>query len=283
MYIVVISILVSGLLPYNSGKTYFTIALARGFKSIGLSVSAYKPVAAHSIWYQFKSFMESLRLGVLVGEDVINYMKLGLIRDPDTQNPIDILTAVPDISKYISIDEYLKVMEDAVSQAVLVRISYGIRRYFIIHDTLNYLNEHLRNQVLDAAKAFGHASRVNKLWLLNYLMSKEVDNILVSSFNKITSISDVVLIESFSNALIPTSALAPFINALSIVTPGKALIFSGSKLRSYLSTIKSLMELDSRRFLKFFKPDLEVNIPLCEEWPPRKLSKDVIELILELK
>ncbi len=279
----VMSILVSGLLPYNSGKTYFTASLARGLKSVGLSVSVYKPVSAHSVWYQFKSFMESLRLGVLVGEDVLNYMKLGLIKDPDVQNPIDILTAVPDISKYSSIDEYLKVLEDAISQAVLVRISHGIRRYFIIHDTLNYLNEYLRNQVLESVRALGHASRVSKLWLLNYLMSKEVDNILISSFSKIASLSDVILIESFSNALIPTAALSAFINALAIVAPGKALIFSGSKLRSYLSTVKSLIELDSRRFLKFFKPDLEVNIPLSEEWPPKKLSHDAIELILKLK
>ena len=278
------TVLISGLLPYESGKTYFAVSLARGIKSLGLSVIAFKPVAAHSIWYQYKVFAESIRLGILVGEDVLNYMRLGLIANPDVQNPIDILTAVPDVSKYSSVDEYLRVLEDVTSQALLIRISYGgLRRYLLVREVFEKLNDYLRNEIKNALNVFSPVSQVSRLWLINYLMSKEVDNVILNSFSGIKDSADVVIIESFSNALIPSTSLAPYVNTLIIVTPGKALIFSGMKLRSYISAIRSLADLESRRFMKIFRPDAEVTIPLSEEWPPKKLGHDVVSYILELK
>ncbi len=276
-------ILVSGLLPMNSGKTYFASSLAKTFRNLGFKVAAFKPVAGHSMWYQFKVFNESVKLGILVGEDVIKYIKLGLIKDPDKQNPIDILTATPDISGFANVDEYLRALEDIVAQAVLIRVSVkGVRRYFLVNETLKLLPKQLRNELINALKVFTPVTRVSKLWLLNYLMSSEVDAAISTATKDVMNMGDVVIIESFNNALVPVASLANVVDTLVIVTPGKALVYGGSKLRSYISTIKSLRELESSRFVKLFNSDLSMEIPVIDSWPPKELPEEYVKELIKI-
>ncbi len=277
------TVLVSGLLPMNSGKTYFSASLANTLRKLGLKVVAFKPVAGHSMWYQFRVFSKSLKLGVLVGEDVIKYMELGLIKDPDKQNPIDILTATPDISSFRSVDEYLRALEDVIMQAVIVRVStQGIRRYFLVNESLKSLPKQLRSEVVNALKVFSPVTRVSRLWLLNYLTSPEIDVVVSSATKEVLSMGDVVVIESFNNALVPIASLADVVDTLIIVAPGKALVYGGSKLRSYVSTIKSVNELESSRFVKFFRPDLEFDVPIFDSWPPKELPRSYVSDVLRI-
>ncbi len=267
----------------NSGKTYFASSLAKTFKNLGFKVAAFKPVAGHSMWYQFKVFNESIKLGVLVGEDVIKYIELGLIKDPDKQNPIDILTATPDISGFTNVDEYLRALEDVVAQAVLARVSVkGVRRYFLVNETLKLLPKQLRSELINALKVFTPVTRVSRLWLLNYLMSPEVDTAISTATKDVMDMGDIVIIESFNNALVPVASLANIIDTLVIVTPGKALVYGGSKLRSYISTIKSLRELESSRFVKLFKSDLDFEIPLIDSWPPKELPEEYVKEVIKV-
>ncbi|MCD6324596.1 MAG: ATPase, partial [Desulfurococcales archaeon] len=118
-------VVVSGLLPYDSGKTYVTTSLAKALRTAGFKVSVFKPVAAHSAWFQHEAFEESVALGVLVGEDVLNYLREGLIDDVDKQNPIDILTAPPSMQAFPTLATYLAAIESGVRQAVIARVSIG--------------------------------------------------------------------------------------------------------------------------------------------------------------
>lgn len=152
---------ISGLLPRDSGKTTFTIALANALKYAGYSVTVFKPVAGHSAWFQHESFMESIAIGVLVGEDVLTYMKEGLIEDVDLQNPIDILTAPHDIMKYRSITLYLESLESGIRQAVLARISIHGRRYFLIKDNFEVIQPTLKKEILSALNEFGTYEEVS--------------------------------------------------------------------------------------------------------------------------
>jgi len=273
-------VLVSGLLPYESGKTYFTASLARALKTLGYEVTVYKPVAAHSIWYQIKSFRDSLKLGILVGEDVLKYISIGLIKDPDLQNPIDILTAVPDIARFTSVDMYLSTIESALAQAVLVRISSTTRKYFLIEDVLRNLTSNVRNEIMKALDIFSPVSRVSSSWLNTYLSSGEADAIIRQSINVLLSMSEVVLVESFSNALLPAMSLMPYINVAVIVTPGRAMMYSGNKLSSYVSAIRSVNELESKFFARLIRPDALIEVSLSEGWPPPPLEPEVVEQVI---
>jgi len=274
------AVLISGLLPHESGKTYFTASLAKALKSAGYGVAVFKPVAAHSIWYQLKVFRESVRLGVLVGEDVLKYMDLGFVTDPDLQNPVDILTAVPDVTRFVSIDSYLSTVDSAVAQAVLARVSFTVRRYFLVEDVLGNLTPKLKEEVKSALSTFKPLVRVSSSWLTNYLSSREVDAAVRYAAESLLGKADVVLIESFSSALLPSASLAPYIRALVIVTPSRAMVYSGSKLGTYVSAIKSVNELDSRFFARLLRPDAVVEVPPSEYWPPPPLRYEALDPIV---
>ncbi len=68
-------ILVNGLLPHDSGKTTMASSLIRVFRNLGYDVGFCKPISGINGWYQFKCIEESLKLGFLVGEDLIKLHK----------------------------------------------------------------------------------------------------------------------------------------------------------------------------------------------------------------
>lgn len=95
-----VKILISGLLVYDSGKTWLAISLAKRLKGYGHRVGIYKPIAGHNAWTQYKTVVISKKLGILVGEDVFNYISiLGMGKEIiPFMNPIDILLAPPEVA-----------------------------------------------------------------------------------------------------------------------------------------------------------------------------------------
>lgn len=82
------TVLVNGLLTYDSSKTYVAIALAKALVERGFKVSAFKPLAGHFARYQFNAMLYSLKYGVLVGEDVLKHKDLlGLASEIESVNP----------------------------------------------------------------------------------------------------------------------------------------------------------------------------------------------------
>lgn len=253
-------VVVSGLLPYNSGKTFFTLALADYLRRLGYSVGVVKPVAAHSFWEQYEYFLESRRLGVLVGEDVVKYVKNGFIYDIDLQNPVDVMTAPHDLMKHPSLDSYLTSLTSLIDQAILVRISSaGQRRYYIITSNLSKLSEHLVSVVTEFASSLGKAEEVDNLWLYNKLMSREVDTLITESTNSVLSRHDVTLCESFSNALLPAFGLRTLVKHVLVVTPSRALVYGPGKVTTYLSVLDRL-RAETSFLVMLFKPDMSLSI-----------------------
>ncbi len=64
-------VLIDSLIPYDSRKTTTVLSLAKALKKIRVDVGFLKPVSGINGWYQFDCIKESLRLGYLVGEDVL--------------------------------------------------------------------------------------------------------------------------------------------------------------------------------------------------------------------
>ncbi|MEM2020893.1 MAG: hypothetical protein QXP80_01535 [Zestosphaera sp.] len=253
-------VLVSGLLPFNSGKTFFTMALASYLRDLGYSVTVAKPVSAHSIWDQYEYFLESLKLGVLVGEDVIKYMRADLIDDVDTQNPVDILTAPHDVMKHPSLDSYYTALTSVIEQAVLVRISVGeVRNHYVIGENLNKLEEHVAGEVRNLVVKLGVSTEADRGWLYSKLTSNEVDSLITESLRRLALKHAVVLCESFSNALFPVFGVSKMATHIVVVTPTRALIYGVKKTSTYLGTINRL-KAESSIIVMLFKPDLILRI-----------------------
>ncbi|MEO3993185.1 MAG: hypothetical protein QN229_02590 [Desulfurococcaceae archaeon TW002] len=253
-------VVISGLLPYNSGKTFFTLALADYLRRLGYSVGVVKPVAAHSFWEQYEYFLESRELGVLVGEDIVRYARAGFIYDIDSQNPVDIMTAPHDLMKHPSLDSYLTSLTSLMDQVVLARVSSGKRRnYYLITNNLSRLSNHLANEVKEFASSLGGAEEVDNLWLYNKLVSREIDSLITESTNTIISRHDVILCESFSNALLPTLGLRNLVKHVIVVTPSRALVYGPGKVTTYLSAIDRL-RTETSFLVMLFKPDMILSI-----------------------
>ncbi len=254
------AIVISGLLPQDSGKTYFTTSLAKSLRSLGYSVSVSKPVAAHSAWFQHISLTESASLGVLVGEDVLNYLREGLIKKVDEQNPIDILTAPPDINTYPTVTLYMEALSSSIMQAVLARISFYGRKYFIIEKNLNKVPKFLKTEIINLVRRLGSYELISTDWLINKLTSEEIGNYINSLIREMLSRNDYVLIESFNDAILPVLSLANIIDSLIIVAPGKALIYRRNKVSNYLSGATSISNLLSKELVSLLRPDLIIEV-----------------------
>ncbi|MFN3267853.1 MAG: hypothetical protein ACK416_01185, partial [Zestosphaera sp.] len=253
-------VVVSGLLPYDSGKTFFTLALADYLRRLGYSVGVVKPVAAHSFWEQYEYFLESRELGVLVGEDVVRYARAGFIYDIDLQNPVDVMTAPHDLMKHPSLDSYLTSLSSLVDQAVLARVSSEKRRnYYVITDNLSRLSSHLVNEIRGFVSSLGGAEEVDNLQLYNKLVSREIDSLITDSTNTVISRHDVTLCESFSNALLPTLGLRNLVKHVIVVTPSRALVYGPGKVTTYLSAIDRL-RVETSFLVMLFKPDMILSI-----------------------
>jgi len=272
-----ITILVTGLLPHDSGKTTFTLMLSRALRDEGLKVTVMKPIAAHSAWYQPGSLAESLKLGVLVGGDVVKYLKEGLISNPDIQNPVDILTAPPDPTAFPSASAYLNVVESLQNQVVMARLSIHGRTYYVVPEVIDRLPRTLKTSLKPLLSMMRPSTKVSSRWLITRLMSPEVGTYVLAAAMALRDSADVLIVESFNNALTPVAGLENMVNAVIVVAPGKAMVFNGSKLRAYLSgTPRYSWEVTSN-FVNIARPDDVLDVPLTtlrgEEMPPLNLGE----------
>lgn len=222
-------ILIVGLLPYDSGKTWFTIALTKSLLKNSIRVSVYKPVAAHSAWYQYATVVRSREVGMLVGSDVTSYLDLGLVNVSDIPliNPIDILTAPHDVKNYLnSLDSYLRNLEDLTKQIVLARLTRCqdmTYTHYVVMENVNLTIDSLRDELITLSKMLG-AKEVNLDHLLNTLRSSWIDLNLSTCLSKLCVSRDLVIVESFSDSITPYIGLLDYVDIIVVVYPGGALV-----------------------------------------------------------
>jgi len=216
-------ILVNGLLPYDSGKTYLTIALAKALKNKGYNVLVYKPVAGHSAWYQFNTVINSLKYGILVGEDVVKYKELlGLKTRFELLNPIDLLLAPLNPRSFTNISEYLTLLSSQFSQIVLLRLSDcrdNTTQYYMVKDNIARTIPELKPWIERLIEKF-NPKPISVECLLNILKSASISEILDYALNVLKREADIVIVESFNNAAVPYFNILDNINLVLTVTPG---------------------------------------------------------------
>ncbi|MEM0490740.1 MAG: hypothetical protein QXH73_05960 [Ignisphaera sp.] len=235
-------ILITGLMVYDSGKTWFTVTLARKLINKGLKISIYKPVAGHSLWHQYPTIIESIKRGMLFGEDILKYGEVLNVKDIKQlalMNPIDILFAPLDIVKYIddrNIEKAFVDLENQFLQMVLARVSFcsdSVTKYYVFRENVSRTTHRVR-EVIDLLARKFNAIETDVMIFNRLLQSKEVDDQLSTCLEMLAKDNDVVLIESFNNSLIPYIGLIKEeIDILFVVYPSVVLI--------YRSSIKDLM------------------------------------------
>ncbi len=264
-------VLVTGLLTHDSGKTWFLVELAKFLKSRGLRVAVYKPVAGHSAWHQFDTVVRSMEMGVLIGSDVASYIdELGMERDlVDLVNPVDLLLAPPDPYPFIArnmLREYVEFLESQVGQIVLARFSrclHRSRKHLVVEQNLERTSPTLRNVLRSLVRKLD-AEPVDIDEVLKLLRSSEIARELEICLDIHASRSDVVLVESFNDAVTPSYNLLRRADRLVLVMPSAIAVYSD------VDRIAKILELEARvrgdeaartsRILKNIVPDAIVYV-----------------------
>lgn len=228
-------ILVNGLLTYDSGKTWFTIALAELLRRKGNTVAIYKPIAGHSAWYQFPTVIESLKHGILIGEDVLKYKKLlGLNIDLELVNPIDLLLAPPNPKAYKNIIKYINALEDQFHQVILFRISDYRNKatsHYIIRDNIDKIVPGLSywiDKLIDKL----NPKEILLTDLMRIMFSKKSLEILNRNLNILLENHDIVIVESFNDAAVPYIDVLDDVDVVFTVTPGYVFLLDREEFKS---------------------------------------------------
>ncbi len=221
-------VLVNGLLPYESGKTWFVISLANALKLKGYKIAIYKPVAGHSAWYQFNTVEYSIKYGLLIGEDVYKYRKfVGINLDFNLINPIDLLLAPPDPVKYNSVSDYIVALNDQFKQVIMFRISlydYDLEPiHYMIKDNINNVIDGLKpyiEKLINTLKPY--ETDINTM--IRMIFSKKCADTIVRCLKELMNDHDIVLIESFNDAATPSISILDYITHVITVAPGRLYI-----------------------------------------------------------
>ncbi|EZQ04700.1 MULTISPECIES: ATPase [Acidianus] len=221
-------LLISGILPFDSGKTTFSLSIIREMKNNGISFFPLKPVAGHNAWYSFSTLARSYEIGALAGNDALKYYD-EVKKDIRKINPFAALLSPIDIESASSITYYQQIMERGYP--VLVRISCGNEIYF--GSDLHRIPKSLRETLSKLFAVFKP-----KIVTTNEL-AEVINNspsLVEECVKNVMEENDNVIVESYNDAIAPTLA-STFVDLMFLITPGKALLIKGDELRKVLSVI----------------------------------------------
>lgn len=222
-------LLVTGLLPYESGKTWFSLALYKALRGLGLRVSLYKPVAAFNLWYGRRALEESLKRGLLLSNDCLAYVEEAGVEAPELVNPIAIALAPLDARSYVNrgdLDGYLRDSADVLSQVVLARVTRCVER-FTKHFVLPENVEKAAPGVKEVVKTLTERVAVERTTveeLRGFLLSMQAEEVLAGCLERLSE-GDVTIVESFNNSLTPYGGALKAADVLVVVAPGSAFVF----------------------------------------------------------
>ena len=248
------SILIVGLLPHESGKTFLAGSLIEELRLRGVDVGVSKPIAGHSLWYQWSTYIDSIREGILIGFDAMILKRKSGSKDLlEMINPIDLATIPPDIIYRDSRDleflyaEYLS--SRSIDITAIGRLSLCKERnkietkHYIIKDYIVKLNESNKEYVYKLAEKLSPKPlEVLRRDFLRTLQESYtyVDNCL----DHIIKNHALTIIESFNDSATPTIRSLDT-DLVLVVLPGRVYVYEGSRYKMAFEVISDI----SRKFI----------------------------------
>ncbi len=241
-------VLVIGLIRFESGKTSFMIELLNYFIEHGFDVFPYKPVAGHNGWFQYETVLNSIRLGMLIGEDAYRYMEIMGCREClELISPLDILLVPRDPIYYRGrVRAYLDSLEDMFRQAILARISIPgakgvITRHYLVETNYKFMLESMKRPIEELLSSIDSVVRISLDEFTKLLLSPGIYNILDSILGELVSKHQVVLVEGFNDVALPIPS-ASSADYVVVVAPGRAYLYHGEVFRRALSALTTIFK-----------------------------------------
>ncbi len=288
-----VRVLVVGFLAYDSGKTTVAEALIRECIRRGIDVGVAKPVSSYNAWYQHRYFEESIRLGVLVGEDVMRLHRAARSNDPiEAEGPVVGALAPPDPSRLgWRTSVYADLASSTLHQMVILRITRCTGRmnplttHAVIHENLERSIEPVQKMT---KKMIGVLSgRINEISLqeLEELLENKAPAIADTCLEQVCEAHENVIIESYNDVAAPTQGSLRS-DVVVAVGPGRAAVYRGDLYRRGLevtSQITKPWSTTTRRVLSVLKPEGTVIIDFKKAGDVREpWSEQLFDLIEKL-
>jgi len=289
-------ILVTGLLPFDSGKTEFILNLIDQLMEHGLKPGYFKPVAGHDMWYQHDTILYTLETRVLIGHDAyVVSSKLGLKNLVHIVNPLDMLTfPIDPVKLNYSMIRYFDHMNNVFKRTVLSRLTIVKRSiedyrniYYVCSDVLNLVS----NSILDVFNNIVNSIDKDRSVFV-HLRSNQLEEIL--SHPKIYDLIDIAMyylekdvdvfiIEGYNDVASPTYASLN-VDLVFVVTPGIALVYDGSRYREAVSVLSYKgypWSVKTSRVVELLRKPITIfNIPVKIHFDKmRKVYEDIVNYL----
>ncbi|MEM4846822.1 MAG: hypothetical protein QW794_03575 [Thermosphaera sp.] len=278
-------ILINGLLPYESGKTWFTISLYKTLMKSKVKSIMYKPVAAHNLWYSVKPLAHSIKLRLLLGNDAYAYYKETRV-SPTILNPIAMASAPLDPEKYgHNIEKYMEDSTMFLPQLVMARVSNPAKDrtiHYIVRENVEKTISAAR-KVIDLLEKTLAPIETSLGEMSRFLTSREIDDLLQSTLTILQGEYDVVLLESFNDAIVPSMGLINSVDLMITIAPGKAFLYDKESSKRIIKYVQEEIKdpgslIVSNVFVKF-RPSHSFNIPLLTKPVPREEFKTISQFL----
>lgn len=277
-------ILVVGMLPYDSGKTWASIQLGLSLISNGYTTVYFKPLGASEVWRQFRSFKDSVKMGKLVLEDALKASRILELKESlEAINPVAIYTAPLDVEKYgWNVRMFIDDSTDIRRTSVLVRISECRgelkTQHFLLTRNLERTVGTVRSLILELIKKLKPKpiSLVGE-GLVEDLLSRGVEA-AEKCLKKLQEEYEVVVVESYSNEALPLPIRD--LEYVVAASQGKLAVYSGDRYLEAIEAIRSVKGisiLTTGEVLRLLKPVRVVEVkPLIEPFKEKSLEFNVL-------
>ncbi|BDC18990.1 ATPase [Acidianus sp. HS-5] len=217
-------ILVNGLLPFDSGKTTFSLMLIKELKEVGIKLFPLKPVAGHNAWYSFNTLLRSYDLGILAGNDALKYYE-ETNENIRKINPFAALMSPVDLEILnFNVEYYKNLMTNGYP--VTVRISCGnADKYYATE--LNLIPQTVKNALQQLYEKFKP----------KIISSNDLREMINNSWHIADSCvqhNKDELIESYNDASAPIPSAAD-VDYVFLVSPAKAFYVKGEEFKKVIS------------------------------------------------
>ncbi len=238
------TILITGMLEFDSGKTTVAKRVIQTIKEMGYSVIPYKPKSGHHYWFKYDHTKKCIDQKRLFSSDIDQLETIAKSGIPyEIINPNHRL-AVP--ARLQSPTEPFAMYNLFLTSWVSI---FAIERYSLyknntIHNIFLYAKQPIETGVtfLSDEETDALLSNVNELIVvdsiaqLNSLFYRYYEESIYSTFNYLKGKSDFLIIESFNNLAWPFQEINS-VDLVLVVAPGHVFPYSGERFKKAIDYI----------------------------------------------
>ncbi|MBD3159069.1 MAG: hypothetical protein GF309_09800 [Candidatus Lokiarchaeota archaeon] len=227
-------ILISGVNPFRSGKTTFTIQLGRFLQEQGINPEYFKPISGHSYWFHHDHTKDCIEQGELFSLDARRVRdELGSSFPVTVTNPVHRMFAPAIIDKPGNLPFTSLALAGWDSVLVLQRFTKdndGKPQSSVVAATELIENGTtvMKSDTMESLTQNCEIVPISSLKEVRQYEQQHFESCVESCFQAIESKADVVIIESFNNSIWPWEQLKK-VDQVFVVGPAQAFEYDPEK------------------------------------------------------